>query len=203
MTTITATQAATQTAPRTRDNYGRLWLRVPQELGFLLLNLPVAIISLVVLSTLFFTGSASSPSSSACSSSSRRCTRRAPSACWNCCACSGPAGRDRPPAVGEAGGDPGLLARHARPVRRRPLLALPAARHGRRTDRRNRQLDDLLRLARDRPRRYDELAVATLDSAGDSDEFWLHEVILDWAFPDNDWASSPTSAKRCSSSQSA
>ncbi len=56
MTTITATQATTQTAPRTRDNYGRLWLRVPQELGFLLLNLPIAIISLVVLSTLFFTG---------------------------------------------------------------------------------------------------------------------------------------------------
>lgn len=56
MTTITATQATTQTVQRTRDNYGRLWLRVPQELGFLLLNLPIAIISLVVLSTLFFTG---------------------------------------------------------------------------------------------------------------------------------------------------
>ncbi|MET1020371.1 MAG: sensor domain-containing protein, partial [Microterricola sp.] len=56
MTTITATQATTQTVQRTHDNYGRLWVRVPQELGFLLLNLPVAIISLVVLSTLFFTG---------------------------------------------------------------------------------------------------------------------------------------------------
>lgn len=51
--TVTPTSAAT---PRKRDNYGRLWLRVPQELGFLLLNLPIAIISLVVLSTLFFTG---------------------------------------------------------------------------------------------------------------------------------------------------
>ncbi|RZU64882.1 signal transduction histidine kinase [Microterricola gilva] len=56
MTTITATQATTQPAQRTHDNYGRLWLRVPQELGFLLLNLPIAVISLVVLSTLFFTG---------------------------------------------------------------------------------------------------------------------------------------------------
>jgi signal transduction histidine kinase len=61
MTTTTATQtAATPTGAtaitRKHDNYGRLWLRVPQELGFLLLNLPIAIISLVVLSTLFFTG---------------------------------------------------------------------------------------------------------------------------------------------------
>lgn len=39
-----------------RDNYGRLWARVPQELGFLLLNLAVAIASIVVLWTVFFTG---------------------------------------------------------------------------------------------------------------------------------------------------
>lgn len=39
-----------------RESYGRLWLRVPQELGFLLLNLPIAVASLTVLSVLFFTG---------------------------------------------------------------------------------------------------------------------------------------------------
>lgn len=39
-----------------RDNYLGLWARVPQELGFLLLNLPIAIISLTVLWSVFFTG---------------------------------------------------------------------------------------------------------------------------------------------------
>ncbi|TFC98799.1 sensor histidine kinase [Cryobacterium sinapicolor] len=40
----------------TRTTYGALWRRVPQELLFLLLTLPVVVIALTVLSTVFFTG---------------------------------------------------------------------------------------------------------------------------------------------------
>ncbi|MEB0307566.1 hypothetical protein QN345_19950, partial [Cryobacterium sp. 10I1] len=36
--------------------YRGLWRSVPRELGFLLLALPVAVIALSVLSTVFFTG---------------------------------------------------------------------------------------------------------------------------------------------------
>lgn len=43
-------------ASKKYDNYLGLWARVPQELGFLLLNLPLAIASLTILSTVFFTG---------------------------------------------------------------------------------------------------------------------------------------------------
>ncbi|AMB58282.1 sensor histidine kinase [Microterricola viridarii] len=45
----------TSTAPK-RDHYGKLWLGVPRELGFLLPNLLIAIVSITVLSTIFFTG---------------------------------------------------------------------------------------------------------------------------------------------------
>ncbi|MFC6355354.1 sensor histidine kinase [Luethyella okanaganae] len=43
-------------APARRRGYGSLWVRVPQELGFLLLGLPMAVVSLSVLSAVFFTG---------------------------------------------------------------------------------------------------------------------------------------------------
>jgi signal transduction histidine kinase len=61
-TTPTTSPSTPTTSPNAattrsrRDNYGRLWLRVPQELGFLLLNLPFAILSLTLLSVVFFTG---------------------------------------------------------------------------------------------------------------------------------------------------
>ncbi len=39
-----------------RRGYGALWAKVPREFGFLILTMPIAIIGLVVLSTVFFTG---------------------------------------------------------------------------------------------------------------------------------------------------
>ncbi|MFF2369517.1 sensor histidine kinase [Agromyces sp. NPDC058110] len=45
----------TDAAPR-RRGYWRLWAGVPRELGFLILTMPIAILALVVVSTLFFTG---------------------------------------------------------------------------------------------------------------------------------------------------
>lgn len=41
---------------RPRLGYGRLWAAVPRELGFLILTMPIAIVGLTVLSTVFFTG---------------------------------------------------------------------------------------------------------------------------------------------------
>ncbi|MCI4657426.1 sensor histidine kinase [Cryobacterium zhongshanensis] len=45
-----------QTFRNERAGYGGLWRSVPSELGFLILTLPVAVIALSVLSTVFFTG---------------------------------------------------------------------------------------------------------------------------------------------------
>lgn len=42
--------------PAVRTTYGSLWRTVPRELGFLLLTMPIAIIGLSVLQTLFWTG---------------------------------------------------------------------------------------------------------------------------------------------------
>ncbi len=53
MTTTSTT--ATDAAPP-RRGYGALWAKVPREFGFLILTMPIAIIGLVVLSTVFFTG---------------------------------------------------------------------------------------------------------------------------------------------------
>ncbi len=52
--TVTAHPASPVTADRT--TYGALWRRVPRELGFLVLTMPIAIIGLSVLSSLFWTG---------------------------------------------------------------------------------------------------------------------------------------------------
>ncbi|MGO4105649.1 sensor histidine kinase [Leifsonia sp. YAF41] len=54
--TTTATTAVAATPPASRRGYGALWRGVPKELGFLLLTLPVVVIALSVLSTVFFTG---------------------------------------------------------------------------------------------------------------------------------------------------
>ncbi|PPL15927.1 sensor histidine kinase [Microterricola pindariensis] len=56
MTTISTTPSSTPGTVRTRTSYGTLWATTPRELGFLLPNLLVAVLSLGVLSTLFFTG---------------------------------------------------------------------------------------------------------------------------------------------------
>ena len=45
----------TDAAPR-RRGYGSLWAAVPREFGFLILTLPIAIVALTVLATVFFTG---------------------------------------------------------------------------------------------------------------------------------------------------
>ena len=45
----------TDAAPR-RPGYGALWASVPREFAFLILTMPIAILSLVVLATTFFTG---------------------------------------------------------------------------------------------------------------------------------------------------
>ena len=54
-TETTATTEATDAAPR-RRGYGSLWAAVPREFGFLILTMPIAIIGLTVISTVFFTG---------------------------------------------------------------------------------------------------------------------------------------------------
>ncbi|WP_235934260.1 sensor histidine kinase [Agromyces humi] len=54
-TTGTATPTAPDAAPR-RRGYGALWASVPREFGFLILTMPIAIIGLSVLATVFFTG---------------------------------------------------------------------------------------------------------------------------------------------------
>ncbi|MDR5699870.1 sensor histidine kinase [Agromyces aerolatus] len=46
----------TPAEPRARLGYGRLWAAVPRELGFLILTMPIAIVGLTVLATVFFTG---------------------------------------------------------------------------------------------------------------------------------------------------
>lgn len=54
MTAPTTTERS-DAAPR-RRGYGALWASVPREFGFLILTMPIAIISLAVLSSVFFTG---------------------------------------------------------------------------------------------------------------------------------------------------
>ena len=49
------TTTTTDAAPR-RRGYGSLWANVPREFGFLILTMPIAIIGLVIISTVFFTG---------------------------------------------------------------------------------------------------------------------------------------------------
>lgn len=62
MTTHPGTAAAPTAAvarpldERRELGYGRLWAAVPRELGFLILTMPIAIVGLSVLSTVFFTG---------------------------------------------------------------------------------------------------------------------------------------------------
>jgi signal transduction histidine kinase len=50
-----AVPAVADAAPR-RRGYGALWAAVPREFGFLILTMPIAIIGLSVLATVFFTG---------------------------------------------------------------------------------------------------------------------------------------------------
>ncbi|MGO4535484.1 sensor histidine kinase [Leifsonia sp. 2MCAF36] len=52
---VTASGTASTRAPQ-RARYGALWRLVPRELGFLLLTMPIAIIGLSVLMSLFWTG---------------------------------------------------------------------------------------------------------------------------------------------------
>ena len=75
------------------EGYGVLWRGVPRELGFLLLTMPIAIVGLAVLQSLFWTGVGTISSTSASSSSSEPSTRRAASARWSWCACAGRAVR--------------------------------------------------------------------------------------------------------------
>jgi signal transduction histidine kinase len=51
----TTTTSVTDAAPR-RRGYGSLWAAVPREFGFLILTMPIAIIGLAIISTVFFTG---------------------------------------------------------------------------------------------------------------------------------------------------
>jgi signal transduction histidine kinase len=46
----------TETAARSRLTYGRLWAGVPRELGFLLPLLPIVVVGVSVLASVFFTG---------------------------------------------------------------------------------------------------------------------------------------------------
>lgn len=53
---VSVTASTVPPAPADRTTYGSLWRRVPRELGFLLLTMPIAIIGLSVLASLFWTG---------------------------------------------------------------------------------------------------------------------------------------------------
>ncbi|MFD4420156.1 sensor histidine kinase [Agromyces sp. NPDC058484] len=55
MTTETTTAGRADAAPR-RRGYGALWASVPREFAFLILTMPIAIIGLSLISTIFFTG---------------------------------------------------------------------------------------------------------------------------------------------------
>jgi signal transduction histidine kinase len=50
------TTMSTTDAPRRRRGYGALWASVPREFAFLILTMPIAVLGLVLLSTIFFTG---------------------------------------------------------------------------------------------------------------------------------------------------
>ncbi len=54
MTTETIT--STTDAPRRRRGYGALWASVPREFAFLILTMPIAIVGLSLLASIFFTG---------------------------------------------------------------------------------------------------------------------------------------------------
>ncbi|MFF1573831.1 sensor histidine kinase [Leifsonia sp. NPDC058292] len=54
--TLDSVSTIEQPAARAARGYGGLWRGVPRELGFLLLTMPIAIIGLSVISTLFWTG---------------------------------------------------------------------------------------------------------------------------------------------------
>lgn len=54
--TATLPTAPDAAVDRSRDGYGALWKRVPRELGFLVLTLPLAIIGLSLISATFFAG---------------------------------------------------------------------------------------------------------------------------------------------------
>ncbi|TFC95759.1 MULTISPECIES: sensor domain-containing protein [Cryobacterium] len=56
ITALTGTPSTTPTTTRRRPGYGALWRRTPREVLFLLLTLPVVVIALTVLSSVFFTG---------------------------------------------------------------------------------------------------------------------------------------------------
>ena len=90
--TTTATSRATDAAPR-RRGYGALWASVPSEFAFLILAMPIAIIGLSVLASLFFTGLGMISWCSASSSSSPRSSSLAASAPSSSYASAGPAAR--------------------------------------------------------------------------------------------------------------
>src|SRR5215203_7084394 len=56
MTTAASTAAPVAAGTRPRGGYGRLWAGVPRELGFLLPTLPIVVVGLVVVSSLFSAG---------------------------------------------------------------------------------------------------------------------------------------------------
>ena len=51
-----ATTSIPTDAPRRRRGYGALWASVPREFAFLILTMPIAIIGLSLLASVFFTG---------------------------------------------------------------------------------------------------------------------------------------------------
>src|SRR3954447_23586936 len=55
-TSSPAAPVAATTGPRPRSVYGRLWAGVPRELGFLLPTLPIVLVGMTVVSTLFSVG---------------------------------------------------------------------------------------------------------------------------------------------------
>ncbi|WP_254431478.1 sensor domain-containing protein [Agromyces sp. Marseille-P2726] len=50
------TTTSTTDAPRPRRGYGALWASVPREFAFLILTMPIAIVGLALLASVFFTG---------------------------------------------------------------------------------------------------------------------------------------------------
>ena len=127
--TTTTSTTATDAAPP-RRGYGALWAKVPREFGFLILTMPIAIIGLVVLATVFFTGlglvtifvGSSSMVAALYIARGFGTLELDPPAV-------GRPPRDRRAGVGPRRPRAGLLAIDARAVHRRPLLAVPAA-HG-------------------------------------------------------------------------
>ena len=190
------TTTTTDAAPP-RRGYGALWARVPREFGFLILTMPIAIIGLVVLATVFFTGLGLVTifvgiflMVAAFYIARGFGTLELIRLRW--------AGRPeiRRPAWGRDGREQGFWRIGVRAVHRRPLLAVPAAHARDQPDRQRRHVEhhDRVDVGRARPAR--PAGSGSRSSPTGDRTFWLNEWLVDRFLPGNDLAYDPVVGER-------